>query len=141
MLARRETRAAEQMSDTTKHWAAQVSALRTESSELAKKLVAAETVLLAEKADHEKALARARRESIHAVSEEIKRLSDALGGVNALYNVHLGAVRLETQGLREAVLLLSQQIDAKVIVLEPEATPAPAALETQEPVIPFANPG
>ena len=49
--------------------------------------------------------------------------------------------RLETQGLREAVLLLSQQIDAKVIVLEPEATPAPAALETQEPVIPFANPG
>ena len=128
----RETRAAEQMSETTKHWAAQVTALRTQSSELARKLVSAETALLAEKADHEKALARARRESIHAVSDEIKRLSDALGGVNALYNVHLGAVRLETQGLREAVLLLSQQIEAKIIVPEPEATPAPAALATQE---------
>lgn len=132
----RETRAAEQMSETTKHWATQVSALRTESSELARKLVAAETALLAEKADHEKALARVRRESIHAVSDEIKRLSDALGGVNALYNVHLGAVRLETQGLREAVLLLSQQIEAKVIAPEPEGTPTHAALATHESVNP-----
>ena len=128
----RETRATEQMSETTKHWATQVSALRTESSELARKLVSTETALLAEKADHEKALARARRESIHAVSDEIKRLSDALGGVNALYNVHLGAVRLETQGLREAVLRLSEQIDAKVIVQEPVTLPEPTALATQE---------
>ena len=68
----------------------------------------------------------------HAVSDEIKRLSDALGGVNALYNVHLGAVRLETQGLREAVLLLTQQIEAKIIVLEPVTLPEPTALATQE---------
>lgn len=107
-------------------------ALRTESSELGRKLVSTETALLAEKADHERALARARRESIHAVSDEIKRLSDALGGVNALYNVHLGAVRLETQGLREAVLRLSEQIDAKVIVQEPVTLPEPTALATQE---------
>ena len=136
----RETRASEQMSETTKHWDTQVSALRAESSELAKKLVATETALLAEKADHEKALARARHECIHAVSDEIKRMSDALGGVNALYNVHLGAVRLETQGLREAVLLLSQQIEAKIIVPEPATSPTPAALTTQEPDNPFATP-
>ena len=136
----RETRASEQMSETTKHWATQVSALRAESSELAKKLVATETALLAEKADHEKALARARHESIHAVTAEIKRMSDAMGGVNALYNVHLGAVRLETQGLREAVLLLSQQIEAKLIVPEPVTLPTPAALETQDPVNPSAIP-
>lgn len=89
----RETRASEQMSETTKHWAAQVTALRAESSELAKKLATAATALLTGKADHEKALARARQESIRAVSDEIKRLSDALGGVNALHNSHLGAVR------------------------------------------------
>ena len=128
----RETRASQQMSETTKHWAAQVTALRAESSELARKFVAAGTAQVAEKADHEKALARARQESIHAVSDEIKRMSDALGGVNALYNVHLGAVRLETQGLREAVLLLSQQIEAKLIVPGPEATSTPAALATHE---------
>ena len=128
------------MSETTKHWAAQVSALRTESSELAKKRVATETALLAEKADHEKALARARRESILAVSDKIKRMSDALGGVNALYNVHLEAVRLETQGLREVVLHLSRQIEAKVIVPEPATSPIPAALTTHEPVTPLANP-
>ena len=137
----RETRASEQMSETTKRWATQVSALRAESSELARKLVAVETALLTEKADHEKARARARRESIHAVSDEIKlkRMSDALGGVNALYDVHLGAVRLETEGLREAVLLLSQQIEAKIIALEPATSPTPAALETHEPVNPFAT--
>ena len=119
----RETRAVEQMSETTKHWAAQVSALRVASSELARKLVAAGTAQVAEKADHEKALARARQESIHAVSEEIKRMSNVLGGVNALYEVHLGAVRLEIQGLREAVLHLTQQIEAKITLPEPVITP------------------
>ena len=134
----RETRAAEQMSETTKHWAAQVSALRAELTEGARKIAAADASLLAQKVDHEKALARARGESIHAVSDEIKRMSDALGGVNALYNVHLGAVRLETQGLREAVLLLSQQIDEKLIV--PEPINAAAALATQEPINPSPIP-
>ena len=66
-------------------------------------------------------------------------MSDALGGVNALYDVHLGAVRLETQGLREAVLHLSQQIEAKIIVPEPVIPPVLAAVETHEPINPFAN--
>ena len=133
-------RAAEQMSETTKHWAAQVTALRAESSELARKLVVSNTALLTEKADHEKALAHARQESIHAVSEEIKWMSDILGGVNALYDVHLGAVRLETQGLREAVLNLTQQIEVKNIVPEPITPLVPAALETQEPIDLFTDP-
>ena len=122
----REARASEQMSETTKHWAAHVTTLRTELSELARKLAGAETALLAEKADHEKALVRARQESINAVSDEIKRLSDVLGGVNALYNTHLGSVRSQVEALTDAVLSLVQQIDAKTINL-PEALQQPAA--------------
>ena len=122
----RETRASEQMSETTKHWAAHVTTLRTELSELTRKLAGAETALLAEKADHEKALVRARQESINAVSDEIKRLSDVLGGVNALYNTHLGSVRSQVEALTDAVLSLVQQIDARTINL-PEALQPPAA--------------
>ena len=122
----REARASEQMSETTKHWAARVTTLRTELSELARKLAGAETALLAEKADHEKALVRARQESITAVSDEIKRLSDVLGGVNALYNTHLGSVRSQVEALTHAVMSLVQQIDAKTINL-PEALQPPAA--------------
>ena len=122
----REARASDQMSETTRHWAAQVTALRTEFSEPARKLAGAETALLAEKADHEKALVRARQESINAVSDEIKRLSDVLGGVNALYNTHLGSVRSQVEALTVAVLSLVQQIDAKTINL-PEALQPPAA--------------
>lgn len=120
----REARAAEQMSETTKHWGAQVTALRSEASELARKLDAAERALLADKANHEKALTRARHESINAVSDEIKRLSDALGGVNALFNTHVGSVRSQVEALTEAVLSLVQRIDAKAIQL-PEALQSP----------------
>lgn len=116
----RETRASEQMSETTKHWGAQVTALRAELSEAARKVAATETALLAEKVNHEKALVRARQESINAVSDEIKRLSDALGGVNALYNTHLGAVRSHVEALTQAIVSLVQQIDAKTITLPPE---------------------
>ena len=122
----RETRASEQMSETTKHWAAHVTTLRSEFSELSRKLAAAETALLSEKADHEKALVRARQESINAVSDEIKRLSDVLGGVNALYNSRLGSVRSQVEALTDAVLSLVQQIDAKTLNF-PEALQPPAA--------------
>ena len=135
----RETRASERMSEITKHWAGQVTALRAECSELARKLVASGAALIAEKADHEKALAHARQESIHAVSEEIKRMSEVLGGVNALYYMHFGAVRLETQKLREAVLLLTQQIEAKIIAPELVTPQVPAATALHEPDNPFAN--
>ena len=80
------------------------------------------------------------REIIHAVSDEIKRMFDALGGLNAVCNVHLGAVRLKTQGLREAVLHLSRQIKEKISVLEPGAKLTSATLETHDPAIPLANP-
>ena len=122
----REARASEQMSETTKHWAAHVTTLRSEFSELSRKLAAAETALLSEKADHEKALVRARQESINAVSDEIKRLSDVLGGVNALYNSRLGSVRSQVEALTDAVLSLVQQIDAKTLNF-PEALQPPAA--------------
>ena len=75
---------------------------------------------------HEKALVRARQESINTGSDEIKRLSDVLGGVNALYNTHLGSVRSQVEALTDAVLSLVQQIDAKTINL-PEALQPPAA--------------
>ena len=60
------------------------------------------------------------------VLDEIKRLSDVLGGVNALYNTHLGSVRSQVEALTDAVLSLVQQIDAKTINL-PEALQPPAA--------------
>ena len=57
-------------------------------------------------------------------------MSGVLVEVNALYNVHLGAIRLETQRLREAVLLLTQQIEAKIIAPEPVIPPVLAATAT-----------
>lgn len=110
------------MSDTTKHWAGQVTTLRVELTAAARKLAGVETALLAQKVDHEKAVVRARQESIHAVSDEIKRLSDVLGGVNALYNTHVGAVRQEVERLGAGVAELIQRIDLRTVVAASETT-------------------
>lgn len=119
----RETRASEQMSDTTKHWAAQVSALRDELAETARKLTSAEAALLAEKAAQEKALAKARQESITAVAQEIQRLSDVLGGVNTLYNTHQGAMRSQVEALTQTVALLSNRLNEQTVARQATETP------------------
>lgn len=111
----REAQASEQMSETTKHWASQVSTLRSELNEITRKLTAAEAALLAEKATREQAVTKARQESINAVAQEIQRLSDVLGGVNTLYNTHQGAMRSQVEALTHTVALLSQRLTEKTV--------------------------
>lgn len=90
---RRERVAAEQFSESTRHWGMQLAESRKNEATLSAKLMESDKALLAFRAEQDKAVAKARQEIVDAIGREIRTLSETVGGINTVHNTHLGGLR------------------------------------------------
>lgn len=80
-----ERNAAAQYSEITRHWAGELSRIRDETTH-------AQTALRKAVAEKDDAVRAARAEATDAVVLALNNLREAVGGVNAVHNTHLGGI-------------------------------------------------
>jgi hypothetical protein len=101
--SKREQRSASQFSESSRLWGNEIALLR-------EKVKLLEVALLAAKGANDEAVRTARREMSEAIATEIKKLAEAVGGVNVVHNTHMSGQRTLIEALLQRVDLLATAV-------------------------------